>query len=77
MTTDEQRDFLKLLAELTSLVQIRNAARIQAQQAPGEDRKVWRELYKRCVIEIQSTEKEVASLLPSGEFSRRLFISFE
>lgn len=75
VSIDEERDLLKLLGELTSLVQIRNAAKIQSQQGPLEDRKAWKQLYRRCIVEIQETENEISVILPSNAFQRRLFIA--
>jgi len=75
MTIEAERDLLKLLEHLTSMVQIRNAAKIQALQGPRLDKAAWAELYERCVLEIQETENEISAMLPSGLFQRRLFVA--
>lgn len=74
MTIDESKDLLKLMTYLASAIQVRNAARIQAARAPLEDRKMWKQLYKQCVVEVQETSCEIGSLFPSGTFQRKLFI---
>lgn len=73
----EVKDLLKLMQHLTSVVQIRNAAKIQALQGPTVDREVWVQVYDRCIVEVEETEGEIVSILPSGQFQRRLFISLE
>ncbi len=75
MNKNEQRDVIHNLERLTSYVQIRNAARIQSNQCPKEDKAAWRQVFKRCVVEIDALEGELSAVMPSGSFQRRLFIS--
>lgn len=71
----EQRDVIHSLERLTSYIQIRNAAKIQSRQGPTEDRVAWVQIYKRCIVEIDAIEGELAAVFPSASFRRRLFLS--
>lgn len=63
---------MKLQAELISLVQVRNTARMQANAGPLADRLQWKAVFKAAVRCIKLKEQRIAVLMPSGVYQREL-----
>jgi len=76
MKVKEGKQLVKLVDELQSLLNVRITAHMQMSQGIVIDRVRWVVVKKEATRLIRMKEDEIAALLPSGTFQRKLDLRY-